>query len=75
MSTTSHTFDCQCEACEADLRVVTVTVEGGVVQHVDVPPGVRVKIMDFDVDGVPPHELSYTPKDGSAYVSSLWDAP
>lgn len=28
----------------------TVTVEGGVVQHVDVLPGIQVLVRDYDVD-------------------------
>jgi hypothetical protein len=33
-------------------HVITVTVEGGVIQDVEnVPPGVTVRVLDFDTDG------------------------
>jgi hypothetical protein len=38
-------------------RIITVTVEGGVVQSVDdIPPGVTVSVLDFDTDGVEEHK-------------------
>jgi hypothetical protein len=40
-------------------KTVTVTLEGGVIQHVDLPPGVRLVVMDFDTDGVDPADLTY----------------
>ena len=30
---------------------VEITVSGGVVQHVEAPPGIRVIVRDYDVDG------------------------
>ena len=42
-------------ATEDDLakntRIVRITVQGGVVQHVECPHGVEVVVMDFDVEG------------------------
>jgi hypothetical protein len=32
-------------------KIVTIAVHGGVVEVEDVPPGVKVVIRDFDVDG------------------------
>ena len=32
-------------------KIVRITVEGGVVQHVEVPKGVKVVVRDYDVDG------------------------
>lgn len=34
-----------------ELKEVRVIVSGGVVQHVDVPAGVIVHVIDYDVDG------------------------
>lgn len=39
------------------MKTVTVTMEGGVIQHVEVPPGVEVVVLDYDVDGEPDSEV------------------
>lgn len=31
-------------------KEVVITMEGGVIQHIDVPPGVRVRVVDVDDD-------------------------
>ncbi len=51
--------------------VVTVSVAGGVVQHVDVPAGVRVVVQDYDVDGVAEEQLQ-TDADGTPFVQACW---
>lgn len=33
------------------MRTVTITMEGGVIQHCDIPRGVRVVVIDYDCDG------------------------
>jgi hypothetical protein len=50
---------------------VTITVEGGVVQHVDCPPGVRAIVKDYDVDG---SELDLAEdENGDKYVEGIWE--
>lgn len=50
---------------------VTVVVEGGVVQHVAVPFGVRVVVRDYDTDG---DDLDLpTDGNGDAYLESVWE--
>jgi hypothetical protein len=58
----------------SEVKTVTITLEGGVIQDVQVPPGVRVEVMDFDVEGVDPADLSYN-EAGEAYVRSMWEQP
>lgn len=31
-------------------KIVEITVEGGVIQHIEVPKGVVVQVRDYDVD-------------------------
>ena len=50
---------------------MTVTVEGGVVQHVEVPPGVRVVVKDYDIDGSESDLAEDT--NGDNYVESIWE--
>ena len=50
---------------------VTVTVEGGVVQHVEVPTGVRVVVKDYDVDGSE-SDLAED-ESGDEYVEHVWE--
>jgi hypothetical protein len=50
---------------------VTVVVEGGVVQHVAVPLGVRVVVRDYDVDD---SETDLAEDDnGDRYLEAIWD--
>ena len=51
--------------------VVTVTVEGGVVQHVDCPPGVTVRVRDYDTPETDP-DLVEQDEHGSLYVEDVW---
>lgn len=50
---------------------VHITVEGGVVQHVAVPSGVRVVVRDYDVDS-DDADLS-TDGNGDEYLESVWE--
>ncbi len=52
-------------------KVVVVTVEGGVVQHVECPAGVKVVVRDYDAEGVDADLLS-ADDDGNEYVESVW---
>ena len=50
---------------------VHITVEGGVVQHVAVPLGVRVVVRDYDVDDSET-DLS-ADRNGNHYLEAVWD--
>lgn len=54
------------------LLVVTITVEGGVVQDVEVPPGVRVIVKDYDVEGMDEDRMTKD-EDGNEYVESVYE--
>ena len=60
----------------ADPGVITVTVEGGVVQSVDgVPRGITVRVLDFDTEGTEEESLTALPNGGKAYVSEWSGKP
>jgi hypothetical protein len=52
-------------------KVVFVTVEGGVVQHVEAPEGVKVVVRDYDSEGSDADRLSVD-EDGNEFVESVW---
>jgi len=58
---------------EMDLAEVIVTVVGGVVQHVEVPKGVCVKIRDYDVDEEDLVHILTRDEDGDAYSEGIWE--
>ena len=52
-------------------KTVHVTVEGGVIQHVDCPTGIQVVVRDYDVDG---SESDLAEDDsGDEYVEGVWE--
>lgn len=52
-------------------KLVVVTVEGGVVQHVEAPAGVKVVVRDYDCEGADA-DLVAEDEDGSEFVESVW---
>ena len=55
-------------------KLITVTVEGGVVQAIDgIPAGVTVRVLDFDTDGLDEESLTALPNGSKASVSD-WEA-
>jgi hypothetical protein len=54
-------------------RIVRVIVSGGVVQHVEVPEGVRVIVNDYDCEGCDPAVLEYD-DNGDPFVEVVWVA-
>ena len=53
-------------------KTVTISLEGGVIQHVDVPPGVRVIVKDFDVEGCDESDLTEN-EHGDKFIESIWE--
>ena len=53
-------------------RIVRVTVEGGVIQYVEVPEGVTVIVRDYDAEGCDP-DLVEQDDDGNDYIESIWE--
>ena len=54
------------------MKTVRVTVEGGVVQHVEVPKGVQVIVKDYDVEGCDEAELEKD-ESGDNYFEAIWE--
>ncbi len=54
------------------MKTVVVTVEGGVVQHIEVPEGVQVMVYDYDVEGVEPSRLELD-GNGNQRILSVWE--
>ena len=54
------------------MKTVRVTVEGGVIQWVEVPEGVTVVVQDYDVDGSE-DDLLQQDNHGDQYIESTWE--
>lgn len=54
------------------MKTVVVTIDGGVIQGVEVPPGVRVVIYDYDTEGVDQDDVEYDDKNDPRLVS-IWE--
>ncbi len=52
------------------MKTVRITVEGGVIQFVDCPRGVRVIVKDYDVDG---EDNVHQDEQGDAYIEGVWE--
>ena len=57
----------------ADLPLVEVYVEGGLVDWVNMPPGVRVIVRDYDIEGADEENI-VTDKDGDECTETEWFA-
>lgn len=55
------------------MKIVRVTVEGGVVQNVEVPKGVRVIVKDYDVEGCDDDQLEQD-EAGDSFITSVWES-
>jgi hypothetical protein len=49
-------------------KLVHITVEGGVIQHVECPKGVKAIVRDYDADG----EAQLRDEDGRKYIETIW---
>ena len=54
------------------MKMVRVTVEDGVVQHVEVSEGVQVIVRDYDVDGYEDEGLQQD-DNGDQFIESIWE--
>ena len=53
-------------------QVVHITVEGGVIQHVECPQGVNTIVRDYDTDGIEDAKLS-SDEEGNKYIETIWE--
>jgi hypothetical protein len=63
----SPSFDTE----ERTMKTIRVTVEGGVIQHIACPQGVRVVVRDYDVDGS--EEDLNQDDNGDNYIEDIWE--
>jgi hypothetical protein len=54
------------------MKIVRVTIEGGVCQHVEVPEGVTVIVRDYDVDGTDAEEFEQD-DNGDKFIEATWE--
>lgn len=54
------------------MKTVRITVEGGVIQYVDCPRGVKVIVRDYDTDGVEEENLQKD-ENGDDYIEGIWE--
>ena len=55
-----------------ETRIVAITVEGGVIQDVVCPKGVKVIVRDYDSEGVEAESLKQD-DNGDDYIESIWE--
>ena len=53
------------------VKLVVVTVEGGIVQHVEVPEGVKVVVRDYDCEGADA-DMVEADEEGNEFVEAVW---
>jgi hypothetical protein len=57
----------------SDQHAIVITVEGGVIQSIEnIPPGVRIVVRDYDVDGTERAGL-VEDENGEQFVESIWE--
>jgi hypothetical protein len=52
------------------MNSVIISIEGGVVQEVDCPPGIQLIVRDYDVDGTEPNLAE--DDTGDEFVETIW---
>lgn len=56
---------------EDEPATVRVTLEGGVIQHIEHPEDMRVVVRDYDTDGIEPERLSQD-EEGTNCIETVW---
>jgi len=59
------------EMREKNMKTVEITMEGGVIQDIALPKGVKVVVRDYDVDGG--EENLKQDDNGDNYIESVWE--
>ena len=59
---------------KANKHEIVITVEGGLIQDVNIPKGchISVKVKDFDVEGCESDRVT-TNNAGEEYIESIWE--
>ncbi len=53
------------------MKIVRITMEGGVIQDIARPEGVKVVVRDYDTDGSEEHLQQ--DKNGDNYIETVWE--
>jgi hypothetical protein len=53
------------------MKIVRITMEGGVIQDITCPKGVKVIVWDYDVDGS--EESLKQDENGDDYIETVWE--
>ena len=53
-------------------KIVRITMEGGVIQDIEVPKGMRVVVRDYDTDGVETERLQRD-EGGNEFIEAVWE--
>ena len=53
-------------------KIVRITMEGGVIQDIEVPKGMRVVVRDYDTEGVETERLQRD-EDGNEFIEAIWE--
>ena len=65
---------CHLHADQGEFKTITVTMQGGLVADVDgIPPGMRVRVQELDVEGMDEDDLVKLP-DGKQVIENIWAA-
>ena len=54
------------------MKTVKITMEGGVIQDIACPEGVRVIVRDYDTDGISADELTKD-DNGDNCIETIWE--
>jgi hypothetical protein len=57
---------------EKNMKIVEITMEGGVIQGITCPEGVKVVVRDYDCEGVEA-ELLKQDENGDNYIETVWE--
>jgi len=52
-------------------RIVKITVEGGLIQDIELPEGVTAVVYDYDIECVEEDDLT-TDTDGNQCIETVW---
>ena len=63
-----------CSRRKGHRKTITVTMQGGLIADVDgIPPGMRVRVLELDVEGMDEEDL-VTLSDGKQAIENIWTA-
>jgi hypothetical protein len=56
------------------MKTVIITIEGGIIQDMVLPPGIRVMVRDYDTEGADAEIDNLVVDDkGDEYIETVWE--